>query len=905
MAHDHGCTCGCCEGTAARAPVLPDNAPLLPAISYRSGDWQTFRDTMLARLGSADAGALAGLSTRDPQDPTIALIDAWAVTGDILTFYNERLASEGLIRTAEEPDSLHQLARLIGYQPSPGVAASADIAFVMETSASAPAKLKLEPGIKVQSTPGPGEAAVTYETTQTIEARPAWNALRPRLDMPHALGGGTQVLWVEGTSLAASAGDAVYYGGPGGPFLALVTRVERLPGNRAADPDARDFTRLHIRSLGQSALHDDGAVPFDVVPLPPPPAATYVNRSIEAGDLTAEIAATGDDEDKLFEIFATTRAPSPLITLYRARAPIFGNSAPPFDTLPLSLTGTVPNYEVDDGVVVVNGVIHGPFEGQSDHWADNNLDVLDDDADGTTFLEGSQPLLAAGSTVILRDADDWAVYVAEEVAETSISRFSISAKATRVRLSSNAAFTSLTIRGTTAYFAADTVALARPPLTTSVSDGSSALLDLQTYAPGLQPGQRVAITGARVGEADALTTCIATLDQVVHDFHPAGSTLIRFSPALPGPFLRASIRINANLAAATHGESLAELLGSGDATVPFLAVSLKQAPQTHVTDTSPSGAAPTLEVRVNDIRWARVPTLIDAGPQDRVYTTTIDAAGTTTVRFGDGVTGARPPTGSQNIRGRYRKGLGLQGRVRAGALNVLLTRPLGLAAALNPLPSSGGADPEPVDAIRANAPLTVRTLDRAVSAIDYADFANAYAGIAKAEARLLSSGVAQLVHLTVAGEDGAQVLPGTALFDGLTGAIAGAADPYRKVLISSYRPATFHVAARIAIDPDYLAELVLKGVEARLRDRFGFAARAFSQTVWMSQIVAEIHAVAGVVAVDTTALFRDFAPDGTPQAPANLPGLAAESMRLLSDGTAVGAELLTLHPGPLDLTELT
>ena len=141
-AHGNGCTCGCCEGTAARAPVLPDNAPLLPAISYRSGDWQTFRDTMLARLGSAEAGALAGLSTRDPRDPTIALIDAWAVTGDILTFYNERLISESLIRTAEELDSLHQLARLIGYQPNPGVAASADIAFNMDRATGAPSRIR-------------------------------------------------------------------------------------------------------------------------------------------------------------------------------------------------------------------------------------------------------------------------------------------------------------------------------------------------------------------------------------------------------------------------------------------------------------------------------------------------------------------------------------------------------------------------------------------------------------------------------------------------------------------------------------------------------------------------------------------------------------------------------------------
>ena len=52
--------------------------------------------------------------------------------------------------------------------------------------------------------------------------------------------------------------------------------------------------------------------------------------------------------------------------------------------------------------------------------------------------------------------------------------------------------------------------------------------------------------------------------------------------------------------------------------------------------------------------------------------------------------------------------------------------------------------------------------------------------------------------------------------------------------------------------------------------------------------------------MDMTGLWRDFDPDGTPQPEANLPGLVAEGMRLLPDGSALGAELLTLHPGALD-----
>jgi len=45
-------------------------------------------------------------------------------------------------------------------------------------------------------------------------------------------------------------------------------------------------------------------------------------------------------------------------------------------------------------------------------------------------------------------------------------------------------------------------------------------------------------------------------------------------------------------------------------------------------------------------------------PGDRVYVTHTSEAGKTTVEFGDGLNGARPPTGSENVRAVYRKGIG-------------------------------------------------------------------------------------------------------------------------------------------------------------------------------------------------------------------------------------------------------
>ena len=89
-----------------QTPQGENNLPGLPAIAYRTGTWATFKESMLARLSSAEYPALAGLKTRDDDDFSIALLDASSVMLDILTFYQERLANESYLRTATQLQSL-------------------------------------------------------------------------------------------------------------------------------------------------------------------------------------------------------------------------------------------------------------------------------------------------------------------------------------------------------------------------------------------------------------------------------------------------------------------------------------------------------------------------------------------------------------------------------------------------------------------------------------------------------------------------------------------------------------------------------------------------------------------------------------------------------------------------------
>ena len=103
------------------------NRPGLSTIAYRIGDYEAFRQRLISRLAlrlKPEIATLASLTTREQDDAAIALIDAWSVVADVLTFYQERIANEGYLSTATERLSVLELTRAIGYKLSPGGAAS-------------------------------------------------------------------------------------------------------------------------------------------------------------------------------------------------------------------------------------------------------------------------------------------------------------------------------------------------------------------------------------------------------------------------------------------------------------------------------------------------------------------------------------------------------------------------------------------------------------------------------------------------------------------------------------------------------------------------------------------------------------------------------------------------------------
>jgi hypothetical protein len=104
---------------------------LKPAIDYTNKDFSSLRQAMLdlARF------RLPEWVDRSPADLGVLLVDLFAYMGDVILYYQDRIANESFLPTATERRSVLNLLRLIGYELAPPVAASADLTLIFKVPA--------------------------------------------------------------------------------------------------------------------------------------------------------------------------------------------------------------------------------------------------------------------------------------------------------------------------------------------------------------------------------------------------------------------------------------------------------------------------------------------------------------------------------------------------------------------------------------------------------------------------------------------------------------------------------------------------------------------------------------------------------------------------------------------------
>ena len=288
--------CGCCAGITLATPAPVSNQPGLDAITRRAGTHGRFLDSMLARLSSPAYPELAGLRARTADDLAIALLDSWAAIADILTFYTERIANEGYLRTATEPESIARLGRLVGFTPRPGLGASVFLAYTLLTDPARDTAVTIPAGARAQSVPGPGELPQSYETGADLPSRASWNDLQVQRTAPVLISadtaGNLTDLHLAGTDTQVRPGDLLLlvFAGTGGTRPVAVQSVT---------PDTvanRTTIRLFNDSLSQnySVTVRKLTVAFSAFAkaMPPPAAAGFFDylkslaKTVGISDLT-------------------------------------------------------------------------------------------------------------------------------------------------------------------------------------------------------------------------------------------------------------------------------------------------------------------------------------------------------------------------------------------------------------------------------------------------------------------------------------------------------------------------------------------------------------------------------------------------------------------------------------------
>ena len=149
------------------------------------GGFPQFRCAMLAAL--RDHSALDGWNARDEDDLGVMLLEMWAYVCDVLSFYDEVIANENYLRTADLRPSLRKLTGLLGYIPRPAVSA----AVLLTALAEGRKTLTLDTGIAFRSEAFGNEAPQVFELSNQTTIHPLNNNWKLDPQRSDAIGSGT------------------------------------------------------------------------------------------------------------------------------------------------------------------------------------------------------------------------------------------------------------------------------------------------------------------------------------------------------------------------------------------------------------------------------------------------------------------------------------------------------------------------------------------------------------------------------------------------------------------------------------------------------------------------------------------------------------------------------------------
>jgi hypothetical protein len=225
------------------------------------------------------------------------------------------------------------------------------------------------------------------------------------------------------------------------------------------------------------------------------------------------------------------------------------------------------------------------------------------------------------------------------------------------------------------------------------------------------------------------------------------------------------------------------------------------------------------------------------------YSWTIDASGFLTVQFGDGSSGAIPASGTNNLSATYRIGGGVGTNVGVGTINTLITSSLVIRGVTNITAASGGIDKETIEHAKQQAPLSLRTANRAVTRQDYITLAKNITGVEFAQATT-DAGTPNTVFLTVAPVGGGN--PTTDLMNQVYNYVNDLKMITTNIIMSNPKYLGAQITLNVTVGPTVSMGQTRATLQQALNSILGFGAMDFEQPQYLSYLYQVLNSTTGV-----------------------------------------------------------
>ncbi|HVZ52504.1 MAG TPA: baseplate J/gp47 family protein [Pseudolabrys sp.] len=834
-----------CDGAPDEQTI--SNPPARASIAYRVGDFRSFRHALLKAAGEPfpEEQQLANWRPSAEADLGVQMLEWWAYLADILTFYNERIANESYLRTATRPENLRRLIRTLGYRPRPGIAAHGTLAALVGGHDA----VTLPRGFAVDSKPGPGEQPQTFELDADTSVTPEGTI--PADPPAFAFAPDNSFFLLAGTKSSLKAGAAVMLDSPAAGFTPQLLVLDDVTIDTAADGIAR--TKCSFAAYGATAVQTIVMQPVYTQTMQAMSGyniysaanAPYKMQLLQSSAQMAQVAQQASQMSPSPQ-FAQMSLSSQMAqlgtqlgaTVVSTAAGQVPTDTPARDLMVLQPTQSSPLSTIDNSAFS-SGAVHLAGLARDLHAGDYVLFTA----------PGRTPALRqlASVTEVLWYANHKTGTGNGPATPPDLPTVAIAIMHSLLVLADALPSNWPTAPGSTTvrYGWRSAGELVDQPVITY--SGAPATLD--AHAPATFPANKhatILIAGSTAG------------GMVASGYSSDGKSLTLTDLDDPPPALRTPLTVHFNLLDVSRGKTVpSEVLGNGDASVAGQSFVLKKSPLTYKA--KGDSFESTLQVWVNGRLWQEAASFFGQSADAEIFVTREDDAQKTTVTFGDGVNGARLPTGVNNIVASYRYGSGAKSPA-AGALTVIDKPYPNLKSLKNPVAVGGGADPDPPEQIRKLAPRSVMTFGRAISGDDYLAIAAQAPGVTRAQAvwAFDTNEQRSAVTLYVGDDKGA--------LDSATAAIAATGDPHRHVIVKPATPVAITLSLTLLVDPRYILDDVKAAARVALIDDdaglFGARRLGIGEAVYDSQICEACLACDGAVAVHDIRFainqFRDF-----------------------------------------------